>query len=392
MRLGVLASHPIQYQAPLFRSLALHFDLAVYFAHRQTAEGQAQAGYGVTFDWDIDLLSGYSSQFLNNRANHPNVFSFGGCDTPEISEIIRAGKFDAFIVTGWYLKCYWQAIRACRRYGVPVLVRGDSQLGTQRSWLKRAGKKILYRWIMRQFDGFLYVGQRNLEYLRHYGARLDRCFFSPHFVDNEWFRSMSAMTPEQRNELRQLMRAQPGEFILLSVGRLVEMKRPFDLLKAARILKDQGGRIRLVYVGAGSLESEIQQQARSLDVQVTMTGFKNQTELPRNYAVADLLILSSSSETWGLVVNEAMACGIPAVVSDAAGCVPDLIDEGVTGSSYPVGDVKALAVAIQKMLVRCGTDETKRALTARLERYSVQQATSGILSALETIYSGAGCT
>ena len=78
MRIGILASHPIQYQAPLFRALASEVDLTVYFAHRQSAEDQAKAGYGVAFDWDVDLMSGYTSEFLHNRSKNPDVYSFSG--------------------------------------------------------------------------------------------------------------------------------------------------------------------------------------------------------------------------------------------------------------------------------------------------------------------------
>src|SRR5262249_36150635 len=128
MRLGFLVSHPIQYYAPLFRALAGLCDLTVYFAHRQTAEGQARAGFGVAFDWDIDRLSGYRSQFLTNVASRPSTDRYAGCDTPEVAREISAGRFDAVVVPGWALRSYWQAVRACRRAGVPVFVRGDCQL------------------------------------------------------------------------------------------------------------------------------------------------------------------------------------------------------------------------------------------------------------------------
>src|SRR3954471_4092901 len=103
-RLGVLASHPIQYQAPLFRELAKRLDLKVFFAHRQTAQQQAEAGFGTAFDWDVDLLSGYAHMFLENRAPRPGVGRFLGCDTPEVANRIATGRFDAFLVTGWNLR------------------------------------------------------------------------------------------------------------------------------------------------------------------------------------------------------------------------------------------------------------------------------------------------
>ena len=115
LRIGFLVSHPIQYYSPIFRELARQCDLTVFYAHRQTAAQQASAGFGVAFDWDIDLMSGYESRFLDNVASRPSTDRFRGCDTPGIAREIAGGTFDAFVVPGWALLSYWQAMRACRR-------------------------------------------------------------------------------------------------------------------------------------------------------------------------------------------------------------------------------------------------------------------------------------
>ena len=114
VRIGFLVSHPIQYYTPLFRELARQCALTVFFAHRQTAEQQARAGFGVAFDWDVDLLSGYDSRFLVNVSRDPSTDRFGGCDTPGIADEIAGGYFDAFVVPGWALHSYWQALAACQ--------------------------------------------------------------------------------------------------------------------------------------------------------------------------------------------------------------------------------------------------------------------------------------
>src|SRR6266545_790201 len=149
-RIGFLVSHPIQYYAPIFRELARRCDLTVCFAHRQTPEQQARAGFGVAFDWDVDLLSGYDSRFLVNVARHPSTGRFAGCNTPDIAEEMARGRFDAFVVPGWALRCYWQAVQACRRLGVAVLVRGDSQLGSQRSAAVRLAKNLAFPRLLRR--------------------------------------------------------------------------------------------------------------------------------------------------------------------------------------------------------------------------------------------------
>jgi len=445
MRLGILASHPIQYQAPWFRTLAKAVDLEVLFAHRQSAAEQGKAGFGVAFEWDVDLLSGYQHRFLTNVSRSPGVSHYSGCDTPEVADIIgekledrsskmevsrspisqlpspspevsgqwsvvsgrRGNRFDAFIVSGWNLKSYWQAIRACRRAGVPVLVRGDSQLRTPRSLLKRLAMEVRQRWLLRQFDGFLSVGQRHREYLEYYGVPAKKIFFAPHFVDNEWFAAKAAEVRSLRSKVRTEWGAGEADLVALFVGKFIPKKRPADLLRAvARLKLHPGGAdlpvgqdaqqpvstVRAVFVGSGELENELHAAAKALGVQARFEGFKNQSELPALYAAADALILpSDGGETWGLVVNEAMACGLPAIVTDAVGCGPDLIEEGRTGFTYPVGDVNALSRKLQQIAaMRLDGEAFQRALVEKLHVYSVNTAVAGAVRAVTSILSQFG--
>lgn len=368
-RIGFLISHPIQYYAPIFRELATHCDLTVFFAHRQTAAQQAEGGYGVAFDWDVDLLSGYKSRFLTNVARRPSTSHFAGCNTPEIVERIAEGRFDAFVVPGWSLRSYWQAIRACRRLGVPVMVRGDSQLGSPRRATVRLAKELLFPRMMKLFDGYLYVGERSRAYLEHYGAARDRLFFSPHCVDNRAFGNASSGVTKTRGRR------------VLFVGRLVPFKRPLDIVKAAAQLATAGRPVELVVAGAGELEGELRAAARAGGVEATFLGFVNQSRLPEVYAGADVLVLpSGAEETWGLVVNEAMACGIPAVVSDAVGCGPDLVEPGATGEVAPLDDVAGLAAAIDRVL-DLDPQTSRRCLAERMAVYSPERAALGVVAA-----------
>lgn len=375
-RVGFLVSHPIQYYAPIFRELAKRCDLTVFFAHRQTPEQQARAGFSVAFNWDVDLLSGYDSRYLVNVARRPSTDRFAGCDTPGIGDEIARGKFDAFIVPGWALRSYWQAVRACRRLGVPVLVRGDSQLGSRRNGAVRIAKALAFSHLLRRFDGFLYVGQRNREYLLHYGVPAHRLFFSPHCVDNDAFAAAS----------RGIRRPQ-GRRRVLFVGKLIGRKHPADLLHAVAQLRDKP--VQIAFAGSGKLEAELRQIAAASSVHADFMGFVNQSELPAVYASADLLVLPSDGlETWGLVVNEAMACGIPAIVSDAVGCGPDLIDPGQTGAIFPLGDVAALSSAIENVL-SFDAELTRRHLAAKMAFYSPVRAATAIVDATTTLAAGA---
>ena len=388
-RLGVLATHPIQYHAPLYRALAKHLDLSVYFAHRQTAEGQAAAGFGVAFEWDVDLLSGYSHTFLRNRARRPSTDTLLGCHTPEIAEIIEHERFDAFLVNGWYTRSLWQAIRACWRTTTPLLVRGDSQLGTPRSRAKEMAKEVVYRQFIPRFDGYLVVGERARDYYLHYGADPSRMEFVPHFVDNDFFRS-GASTAGGGRPLRDALGYSDDTVVLLFAGKLIGAKRPHDVVRGAARLRERDRDARVLVVGSGVLQGALWAEAEHAGVPVHFAGFKNQTELPSYYAAADLLVLPSENETWGLVVNEAMACGTPTVVSDAVGCAPDLVEEGRTGAVFPLGDTEALADAVERMVPRLGAPALERALAEKVSRYSLEVAVEGTLAAVERVKSRTG--
>lgn len=372
LRIGVLISHPIQYWAPIFRELDKLCDLSVYFAHRQTADQQARAGFGVSFEWDVDILSGYRSEFLTNIARVPSSDHFWGCNTPDVAARITQGRFDAFVVPGWALWSYWQAAHACRRSNVPILVRGDSQLASQRQGFRRVAKGMIFPQVLRRFDGFLYVGQRNREYLLHYGVSAQRLFFSPHCVDNDVFR-LGSERARQSSGSATRMRGR-----ILFVGKLIANKRPLDILRAAKLLKERGVDLDLTFVGSGPLGEELARIGRSADLSVDWRGFINQSQLPAIYAQADAIVLPSEAETWGLVVNEAMACGLPAVVSDTVGCAPDLIEPGTTGEVFPRGDVAALARAIEAVL-RVDREEQSRRVAGRIAAYSPAAAAQGII-------------
>lgn len=386
MKLGVLTSHPIQNQAPLFRALAQQCDLVVFFAHRQTPGGQAAAGFNVAFEWDVDLLSGYQSIFLDNVAAEPDTSKFFGCNTPTVADHIMKGNFDAFLVTGWNLYAYWQAIIACRRQRVPVMVRGDSHLMTVRSSWKRMAKSALYPLLLRSFSACLYVGQQNRKYLKYYGVADERLFFSPHCVDNAYFSARAGSA--DLLALRQQLGIGAAQKVVLYVGKLLPRKRVGDLLPALQRLKAAGIDAVGLIAGDGPLRDELDRQAHAMGVTLKCAGFKNQSELPAFYALADVLVLlSSAEETWGLVVNEALACGTPAVVSDSVGCGEDLVVPRASGVVYPTGDCEQLAEALLQVLQGGWSAE---AIATLAERYSAAAAAAGVLAAMKFMKGGHG--
>src|ERR1700681_2797073 len=168
MHLGIVTSHPIQYQAPLFRALAERVDLTVYFAHQATGTDQAEAGFDVGFDWDTDLTDGFRHTFLENASRRPSITRFAGCDTPSVGRVLAVDNVDAVVVYGWHFKSYLQAARAGRALGIPVMVRSDSHLANPRPLATRVVKAIALPAFLGQFDMFLPTGTRSAQYLRRY--------------------------------------------------------------------------------------------------------------------------------------------------------------------------------------------------------------------------------
>ncbi|MGC1272189.1 MAG: glycosyltransferase family 4 protein [Planctomycetaceae bacterium] len=386
IRLTVVMTHPVQYYAPWFRYVAANcaaIDLTVVYATQPTPQQQG-TGFGTAFAWDVPLLEGYRSVIVREARPDDDVGgTYRGLDVPEIGETILKTKPDVVLVPGWSSITLVRAIRVCRRAGIPLIYRGDSILQTPHRGWRKIARSLRARYFLWQYAGFLSVGTRSREYLRRHGVPATRIFASPHCIDNDFF--ASAATPHQSSESRRAIRAEWGlpedAFVALFVGKVEEQKRLFDLIDAASRL---GDKLALLVVGTGPLLDECRNEAERRGVTVVWTGFLNQSEIGRAYAAADCLVLPSQRETWGLVVNEALATGLPCVVSDAVGCAPDLISPGETGETFPVGDVDALAAALDRVRERTQEGHDWRpACRERAERLSFEQATVGLVAACE---------
>jgi len=377
-RLAILASHPIQYYSPLFRDISKHLDLTVFYGHEATAQDQAKAGFGVRFDWDVDLLTGYRSEFLRNTSRYPGLDSFSGIDTPEIGSRLKHGNFDALLLMGWHRKCFIQALLTAKRIRLPVMVRGDSHLQTPRSWLKRKSKDLIYPHFLKMFDAALVVGERNRLYWNHYSYPPDQIFHSPHCVDNDWFAVNASL--EAGLELRRSLSVSHDTKLVLFAGKLVAFKRPCDLIQA---VSKVNSKIDVVVAGDGELAGEIRALAESKNVNLHMLGFCNQSRMPSVYAACDLLVLPSDArETWGLVVNEALAASRPVLISDHVGCAPDMA--ALLGSNvvFALGDTEHLA---KQMRVQLDEKPQINCLSYAASCFSQSKAVEGVLKAFESI-------
>jgi glycosyltransferase involved in cell wall biosynthesis len=389
-RLAVLTTHPIQYHGSWFRKLASQPELnvEVFYCHKATPKEQAEAGFGVEFDWDVSLLEGYPYRFLQNVSRRPGIARFGGLDTPEVKDIITREQFDAVIINGWHYKSAWQAMRACWRTRTPVMVRSDSHLNTERSTEKRITKWPLYRWFIPKLDACLAVGSWSRDYFLHYGARPERIFTVPHMVDSDYFARESTRLLPRRVELRQNWGLDKDATVFLFAGKFIEKKRPMDFLKAISHAAKRGAQVSGLMVGDGPLRRACEEKVRSESLPIAFTGFLNQSKIVTAYITADALVLpSDGGETWGLVVNEAMACGLPCFVSDHVGCSPDLITSNETGAVFPLGNSEALGMLLSDFAGdKSKQAEMRRRVARGTDKYSGAAALAGTLEALNSIH------
>jgi glycosyltransferase involved in cell wall biosynthesis len=193
-------------------------------------------------------------------------------------------------------------------------------------------REAIKRWVVPRADAVLVSGTASRRYAETLGAR--EVFVAPNAVDNERFRA--ARSPESK-----LM-----PFTFVFVGRLAEEKGIYDLFRAWRMVTDRD--LRLVVVGDGPLKGYVERTA-ARDGSILFRGHKDRDEVALLLGSADALVLPSLSEPWGLVINEAMASGLPIITTTIVGAADDLVRHGENGLVVPPADPAALARAMEEV-------------------------------------------
>jgi glycosyltransferase involved in cell wall biosynthesis len=389
MRLAALLTHPIQYFAPLFRTLAAQpgLELTVYYGSRRGTVPLVDPGFGKAYTWDIPLLEGYRYKFLPGlfpeEDNKPPTRQL----SPSIVNEITPRRFDAVWVHGYMGNNSRLAILTALMKGVPVLMRGESHLRMDPpSAPKKYAKRLALRTLFSRLGAFLYIGALNKAYYQHFGVPESRLFWCPYTVDNEFFRRHAQALAARRNELRAERGIDDDRPVILFAGKLLAVKQPLLLLEAYRRVRQRRA-CALLLAGDGPLRGEVEAEIRRSAIpDVHITGFLNQTEIPRAYAAADLLALPSRLEQWGLVVNEAMNFSLPIVVSDRVGCGPDLVRPGVNGEVFDHSSAAALESAIERCISRPERlIELGRASLERIQQWGLPETARGVTQALSAV-------
>ena len=363
IRLAWLATHPIQYQAPLLCAIAKCPDIdlkALFFSDFSTREF-IDPGFGRAITWDTPLLEGYQYEFLPGTGTASKIKSIKTFQ-PRVggfAKRLNLDNFDAVLVQGWnhygMLKAAWLAKRA----GLKVLMRCEATDHVDSSkGPKKVIREMTVRFLLSQIDNCLAIGTRNRSFYLKRGFPAERIGNMPYCVDNDHFRRKAADADVLG--LREELGLELKRPVILYASKFMARKFPDRLLAAYLQLPEP--RPYLVYVGDGDLRASLEDTVKKNQLKdVRFAGFRNQGELPAFYALADIFVLPSINETWGLVINEAMNAGCAIVTTDQVGSAADLVYDNKNGFVIPARDVPALVSA----LLNCLSEERFREMGAK---------------------------
>jgi glycosyltransferase involved in cell wall biosynthesis len=271
---------------------------------------------------------------------------------------------------------------------IPVLLRNDANAIQPFRGFRKWRRRCLAHCLDSQRMGALVIGRSNTRYwTEQMSLPADRLFWAPYSVDNAYFERESARWRPERETVKTRWRV-GGRRVVLFVGRLEKVKGLSCLLRAYLRLRKHRSDVALVLAGEGSLRAWVERVVSEEGIpDVVLTGFMQQDEIPQAYAAADVFVLPSEEEPWGLVVNEAMASGLPVVVSDRVGAWVDLVRDGENGYVIPAGDAAALAEAMERVLSGDARAMGERSRQV-VKSHSVEHEARGFIEAFQAVEEG----
>lgn len=373
-KLAIITTHPIQYNAPWFKLLSEKegIRVKVFYTWSQRQTEFFDDNFGKEIKWDIPLLDGYDYTFVPNTAKKPGNKSFWGIKCPTLIPRILEYSPTHILIFGWNFHAHFKAM--CYFKGkIPVLFRGDSTLldyniqslrdlfkfpiiqilsSSVLQFLKFQARKLFLTFVYRYIDKALYVGTNNKLYFLKHGLKENQLYLVPHAIDNSrFFDGQEKDYTKKAFQWRRELGINDTDFVILFAGKFEPRKNPEILIKAFFKFKETNNNTtKLLMIGNGPLENRLREISKNRP-DIIYLPFQNQSDMPIVYRLGNVFCLSSKSETWGLAVNEAMACGRPVLVSDKVGCAVDLINEN-SGCIFKSGDKRSLFGSLDSIIER----------------------------------------
>ena len=357
MRIGFLLRAPTQIDAPFFRYLSSRRreDIKVIYTRSdQLTDRVFDAELAREISWGIDLLAGYPYAVLPTRKR-----------VSWLVHELRRQRYDLLVINGYSDPALLTGAVAAKLASVPVALRLDTPSFRVERSAKLRLRRVLYAMFRRVYDHFLPVGRSAAEFLARVGVKPEQMSLFPYTVDLEYFRARSSISAETKRELRRRHGLPEGERVVLAVTKFNHREAPWDLLRAHCAMDSPPARLWLVGDGPArpALESYVQRHACR---GVVFGGYLPYPDLPAAYGVADAFVHPPRYEPWGVSVPEALACGLPVLVSSMVGAGRDLVTPGKNGFIYRAGDPSDLRRKLPQLLDLISSPELQPATTRNL--------------------------
>jgi len=369
-RLIIVTEIIAPYRIPVFNALARRDDIDLHVVFlAETDETQRQ---WLVYKDEIQFSYQVLRSWRRRVGKYHCLLNWG------MTKALKQFSPDVIVCGGYNYAASWITLRWARKHRVPVLLWVES---TARD--HRGGHTLvesLKTWFMRKCQGFIVPGKSSFQYLRNYGISAEAIFTAPNAVDTDFFAKHAETIRGNAASYREKLKLPPHFFLF--AGRLIPGKGVFDLLEAymSRGL-ESSSQWGLVYVGNGPALSELQTRAAAWG-NIQFAGFAQREQLAVYYGLADAFVFPTHSDPWGLVVNEAMACKLPIIISDAAGCAEDLVEDTWNGYKFSSGDTSHLATLMENM---AGDEKRRQEMGGhsyeRTQQYSPEICANGIATA-----------
>lgn len=381
--LGIVQARPTQFDGPLFRWLTQSgkLELKVYFTANDDKPIAVDPELGIAPGWTENITSGYVSAFRSKGLGGSLSFLRG----------ILGGKHDLVIVAGytrWVIVLAALCLRICGR---SVGMRSDSvllgrRLGGMKEGFKRAILRGSFSWLFRTGHP---TGTLARAYLIHYGFTDSSLFLFPYNVDGDYLYGQSLCVTEIE-KIRRRYDIAVDAFVVLGVLKFIPREDPITLVRGFRRMAERYPKAVLLLVGDGGLRSTIEELIRENGTRnIKLAGYVPYAELGYYFGLAGVFVHPALGESWGVSVNEALACGCPTVTADTVGAAVDLVVPGQTGFCFRAGDPESLAQRLETIIgdesLRAAMRENARAMSLQ---WTYQQTEAYLLDA--AAYVGCG--
>jgi glycosyltransferase involved in cell wall biosynthesis len=379
MKLCLLTEIISPYRIPVFNALAGHpeIDLRVIFLAETDPSMRQWRIYRDEARFSYEVLPSWRRRF----GKHNIVIN------TNVATTLERSSPDVILCGGYNYLASWQALRWAKKNQVPFLLWTESTAHDERN--RHAVVENLKQAFLDDCSGFVVPGKSAFDYVSQMTGS-ENIFIAPNAVDNDLFTARSQAALAKSARLRGEL-GLPDRFCLY-VGRLVRAKGLTDLLQAYAALNPEiREQLGLVFVGDGPIRAELEADARSVfPGSIHFAGFVDRDELAAYYALAECFVLPTYSDTWGLVANEAMACGLPIVCSRVAGCAADLV--GANGILVTPGNISQLSAALRQIYANAELRVAMSAESCRvIQNYSPECCANGIAKAAIAMVTGRSC-